>query len=179
MDSLPKAFIAGNFMWPSLQDWISALYIIVPIYCTNGAPVIFGGGRPIDFGKSLKDGERVFGDHKTIQGFGSGVIVGITVGLFEGYLFSWNLLPVAVLASLGALLGDLGGAFLKRRLGIKPGGALPGLDQLDFVVGALLAASAIIKISSGSFLILFLVTPPIHFLTNVGAYVLGLKSAYW
>jgi len=28
-------------------------------------------------------------------------------------------------------------------------------------------------------LILFLVTPPIHFLTNVGAYALGLKEHYW
>jgi CDP-2,3-bis-(O-geranylgeranyl)-sn-glycerol synthase len=166
-------------MWPSMQDWISAVYIIVPIYCTNGAPVVFGGGRPIDFGKSLRDGERIFGDHKTIRGFASGVIVGIIVALFEGHFFSGNLFPVAILASLGALLGDLGGAFFKRRLGIMPGRALPGLDQLDFVAGAVLASSAVIEISLGSLLILFLVTPPIHFLTNLGAYVLRLKSTYW
>ena len=177
--NLTEVLVVDDFMWPSLLDWVSALYLIVPIYCTNGAPVIFGGGGPIDFGRSLKDGERIFGDHKTVLGFASGVIVGITVGLFEGYLFSWSLLPVAVLASVGALLGDLGGAFLKRRLGIKPGGPLPGLDQLDFVIGAVLAVSAIAQISLGSLVILFLVTPPIHFLTNVGAYGLGLKSTYW
>lgn len=162
-----------------MQDWASALFIIVPIYCTNGAPVIFGGGRPIDFGRLLSDGERIFGDHKTIRGLVSGISVGIIVGLSEAYLFSGTLLPVAVLASLGALLGDLAGAFVKRRLKIKPGGSLPGLDQLDFVVGAILLVSIISEISLGSMLILFLVTPPLHFLTNAGAYVLGLKSTYW
>ncbi len=166
-------------MWPSLQDWALALYIIVPTYCTNGAPVIFGGGRPIDLGRSLSDGERIFGDNKTFRGFASGLIVGTIVGLAGSYFLSANLLLVAVPASLGALLGDLTGACLKRRLKIKPGAPLPGLDQLDFVIGALLFASLFSEISVGVVLILLFVTPPIHFLTNVGAYFLGLKSTYW
>ncbi len=166
-------------MWPSVQDWISALYVIVPVYCTNGAPVIFGGGRPIDFGKYLSDGERIFGDHKTIRGFASGLIAGIIVGSFEYYFLSANLFLVAILASLGALLGDLGGAFLKRRLKIEPGRPLPGVDQLDFVVGAALLVSIVFDFSLGSILILLVVTPPIHFLTNLGAYALGLKPTYW
>jgi CDP-2,3-bis-(O-geranylgeranyl)-sn-glycerol synthase len=166
-------------LWPSTQDWISALYIIAPTYCTNGAPVIFGGGLSIDFGKSLPDGQRIFGDNKTVRGFLSGVIVGAIVGVFGYYLSASNLLLIAVLASLGALLGDLAGAFLKRRLKIKPGGPLPGVDQLDFVLGALLMVSLFYGISIGTAVILIFVTPPIHFLTNVGAYFLGLKSTYW
>ena len=83
------------------------------------------------------------------------------------------------MASLGALLGDIGGAFIKRRLGIKPGGAFPVLDQLDFVIGAVLLASTISNVSLGTALIVLFETPPFHFLTNLGAYLLGLKSTYW
>jgi CDP-2,3-bis-(O-geranylgeranyl)-sn-glycerol synthase len=168
-----------NRVWPTVQDWVEALYIIVPIYCTNGAPVLFGGGPPVDLGKSLSDGERIFGGHKTIRGFASGLVVGGIVGVFEKAYISSSLLPAALLASLGALLGDLGGAFIKRRLKIPPGRSLPGIDQLDFVIGAVLLASTVLQFSLGSLLILFMVTPPIHFLANVSAYALGLKSNYW
>ena len=155
------------------------MYIILPVYCTNGAPVIFGGGRPIDFGKSLSDGQRIFGDHKTIRGFVSGLIVGVVVGGFESAFAYPNLIFVATLASLGALIGDLAGAVLKRRLKIRPGGSLPVFDQLDFVVGAILFVSPIASLSISTALILLLVTPPIHFLANLGAYALGLKSTRW
>jgi len=45
----------------------NALYYIFPAYCANGAPVLFGGGRPIDGGKKLGDGKPIFGSHKTIR----------------------------------------------------------------------------------------------------------------
>jgi len=166
-------------VWPTLQDWLSALYIIVPTYCTNGAPVLFGGGVPIDLGRTLADGQRILGDHKTFRGFFSGLVTGTLVGLVCSYVFARNLVSIAVLASFGALLGDMAGALLKRRMKIAPGGALPIVDQLDFVVGAVLCVSLFTEISLGTVLILFLVTPPIHLLTNIGAYVLGLKDRYW
>ena len=168
-----------RLLWPTIQDWFSALYIILPIYCTNGAPVIFGGGRPIDLGRRFVDGERVFGDNKTFRGFVGGLIVGTLVGALCSYVFSENLLTVAVSASLGAMLGDLAGAFVKRRLKIEPGGSLPIVDQLDFVVGAIILVSLFSAISLPVVLILLLVTPPIHLLTNAGAYALGLKDRYW
>jgi CDP-2,3-bis-(O-geranylgeranyl)-sn-glycerol synthase len=130
-------------------------------------------------GMRLGDGERVLGDNKTVRGLIGGLIVGAVVGVACSYVFSMNLLPIAILASMGALLGDLAGALLKRRLKIPPGGALPVVDQLDFVVGAVLCVSVFFQISLAVVLILFLVTPPIHFLTNVGAYALGLKEHYW
>jgi CDP-2,3-bis-(O-geranylgeranyl)-sn-glycerol synthase len=166
-------------LWPSIQDSVSALYIIVPIYCTNGAPVIFGGGEPIDFGRTLSDGERVFGNHKTIRGFLSGLLVGGLVGIVESILLGASLLEIALLASAGALLGDLLAAFMKRRLGIQPGKPLPVVDQLDFVLGAVVAVSLISVPTPGTLVILLCVTPPIHLLTNMGAYKLGLKSTYW
>jgi CDP-2,3-bis-(O-geranylgeranyl)-sn-glycerol synthase len=151
----------------------------MPIYCTNGAPVLFGGGRPIDSGKSLSDGQRVFGDHKTFRGFASGLVIGVVVGIIEFLFISRTLLPIAIVASLGALLGDLAGAFVKRRLRIAPGGAFPVVDQLDFVLGAILLVSMVTGLTPWTILILLLVTPPIHVLTNVVAHALGLKSTYW
>jgi CDP-2,3-bis-(O-geranylgeranyl)-sn-glycerol synthase len=166
-------------LWPSIQDWISALYIIVPIYCTNGAPVIFGGGEPIDFGTTLSDGERLFGNHKTIRGFLSGLIVGGLVGIVESILIAASLFEIALLASAGALLGDLLAAFIKRRMRIKPGKPLPIVDQLDFVLGAVVAVSLISVPTAGTLVILLCVTPPIHLIANIGAYKLGIKSTYW
>jgi CDP-2,3-bis-(O-geranylgeranyl)-sn-glycerol synthase len=133
----------------------------------------------MDFGRSLSDGQRIFGDHKTVRGFASGLTVGAIVGVFESMFLAQNLLPLAFLASLGALLGDMIGAFVKRRLGIKPGGLFPVLDQLDFVVGAAVLASLVLDVSLGTAVIVLLVTPPIHLLANLGAYLLGLKSTYW
>ena len=173
------AFRLVRDLWPQPQDWFSALYIILPTYCANGAPVIFGGGRPIDLGKTLPDGQRILGDNKTIRGFVGGIIVGTLVGLLCSYIFAINLMPIALPASVGALLGDIVGALFKRRLHIKPGDALPGVDQLDFVVGSMLLVSLFFPISLVVALILLVVTPPIHFLTNVGAYLLGLKENYW
>jgi len=166
-------------LWPTSQDWLSALYIIAPIYCTNGAPVIFGGGRAVDFGKTLPDGERILGDHKTMRGLLSGLIIGTTVGIFESFLSGVNMTAMAAFASAGALLGDLAGAFVKRRMHIQPGQPLPGVDQLDFVLGAVLAVCLIYAPTSGTLLILFCVTPPIHLLSNMCAYKLGLKSNFW
>lgn len=130
-------------------------------------------------GRNFVDGERIFGDNKTFRGFVSGLIVGAIVGVLCSYIFSKNLLTIAMSASLGALLGDLAGAFVKRRMKIKPGDPLPIVDQLDFVVGALTLVSLFSTISLPVALILLLVTPPIHFLTNVAAYCLGLKEHYW
>ena len=163
-----------------------ALKFIFPAYCANGTPVLAGGGTKMDFGKNFIDGKRVFGNNKTFRGFFFGWGVGIFVGLMEGLVFGYNNYPIifALLTPLGALLGDLFGAFLKRRLDIAPGGLLPIVDQLDFVVGAVLFALPLaitgwIVFSWEVAVTVLLITPPIHLLTNFGAYKLKLKKHPW
>jgi CDP-2,3-bis-(O-geranylgeranyl)-sn-glycerol synthase len=157
---------------------VEALEFIFPAYCANGAPVLAGGGLPMDFGKNFVDGKRVFGNNKTFRGFFFGLAVGVGVGLIEWMLFDYPLL-FSLLSPLGALLGDLTAAFLKRRLNIAPGGLLPIIDQVDFVVGALVFSLPLGIIYWELAVVVLIITPPIHLLTNFGAYKLKLKKNPW
>jgi len=157
---------------------IEALKLIFPAYCANAAPVLAGGGSPMDFGKNFTDGRRIFGKNKTFRGFFFGLAIGVLVGLMENFLFGYPIL-FSVLSPLGALLGDLTGAFVKRRLDIAPGGLLPIVDQIDFVVGAIVFSLPLSIISLELAVAMLIITPPIHLLTNYAAYKLKLKNNPW
>ncbi|MEM2971854.1 MAG: CDP-2,3-bis-(O-geranylgeranyl)-sn-glycerol synthase [Candidatus Bathyarchaeia archaeon] len=161
-----------------MELFTEALKFIFPAYCANAVPVIAGGGHPIDFGKKFFDGKPIFGKNKTIRGFVFGLVIGTFVGLLESMFFCYPIL-FGLLLSVGALFGDLAGAFLKRRLGIPPGGLLPIIDQIDFVVGALLFALPLQILNLNLGITVLIITPPIHLLTNYAAYKLGLKSNPW
>ncbi|MCL2287626.1 MAG: CDP-2,3-bis-(O-geranylgeranyl)-sn-glycerol synthase, partial [Candidatus Bathyarchaeota archaeon] len=165
---------------------IVALLFIFPAYCANATPVLAGGGPKIDFGKNFIDGKRLFGDNKTFKGFFFGWAIGLGVGLIVCYFFIPSFpLIFAVLTPLGALLGDLAAAFLKRRLSIVPGGMLPVIDQIDFVIGAIvfsLPLSLILPFAVQFWEIAIaalLITPPVHLFTNICAYKLKLKKHPW
>ena len=161
-----------------LQLIVEALKFIFPAYCANAIPVITGGGYPIDFGKNFLDGRPIFGKNKTFQGFLCGLSVGTAVGLAESIVFGYPVLFGLVL-SLGALLGDLVAAFVKRRIGLMPGEMLPVIDQVDFVVGAVLLSLFVLAPPWELILAVLIITPPIHLLTNFAAYKVGLKKNPW
>jgi len=156
-----------------------AIYIAIPAYIANSLAVVFKGGPPIDCGRRFIDGERIFGANKTIRGFVFGLICGFLATIVEGFLLGSGLLLLGVLASLGALLGDLFGAFIKRRLRLEPGAPFPLLDQLDFIFGALFVSYPISRVTLGTVIILVIFTPPIHLLANLIAYRLGAKDNWW
>jgi CDP-2,3-bis-(O-geranylgeranyl)-sn-glycerol synthase len=89
---------------------------------------------------------------------------------------------VVVLFPLGAMLGDIGASFLKRRTGRERGTPLPGVDQLDFVVGSLLLALVgapgwvVETFTTGVLVVVFVLTPILHVLTNGIGYALGVKD---
>jgi len=157
---------------------IGALKFIFPAYCANATPVLAGGGTKMDFGKSFSDGKRVFGNNKTFRGFFFGLAIGIFVGLLECMFFKFPIL-FSILIPLGALLGDLAGAFVKRRLGIAPGGLLPLVDQVDFVIGALVFSIPLALVNWELGLTVLLITPPIHLFTNFLAFKMKLKKNPW
>ncbi len=164
----------------------TALEFIFPAYCANGTPVLAGGGPKMDLGKNFIDGKRIFGNNKTFRGFFFGWGIGILVGVVEGFVFGFDKFPLwfALLIPLGALLGDLTGAFIKRRLSIPPGGLLPIVDQVDFVVGAVVFSLPLVLtgwhlLTWPVAVVALLITPPIHLFTNFLAYKLKLKKNPW
>jgi CDP-2,3-bis-(O-geranylgeranyl)-sn-glycerol synthase len=157
---------------------VEALKFIFPAYCANAIPVIVGGGRPLDLDKKFFDGKPILGKNKTYRGFFSGLLIGTFVGSMESLFFNYPPL-FGLLLSLGALFGDLAGAFLKRRLGLAPGELLPIVDQIDFIVGAILFSFPMQILTIDLAITTLIITPPIHLLTNFAAYKLGLKSNPW
>lgn len=163
----------------TVNDVLALIYFIAPAYAANSTPVLFAGGKPLDLGRSFLDGERIFGSHKTVRGTLGGLLSGFAVSIVE-----YALMPVyhpclGFTVTVGSILGDLAGAFMKRRVRIKPGDPAPILDQLSFILGAALLSYPLWNFTPFIVLVAVLVTPPIHFAANVIAYALGLKDKYW
>ncbi|MFA6328796.1 MAG: CDP-2,3-bis-(O-geranylgeranyl)-sn-glycerol synthase [Candidatus Micrarchaeia archaeon] len=92
--------------------WAMQLILfILPAYFANSVPVVLGGGAPIDGGRKWNDGQRLFGDGKTVRGFFAGVAAGVAVGAVEGILLTGGALDIyAGTFAGGAVAGGSGGA---------------------------------------------------------------------
>jgi CDP-2,3-bis-(O-geranylgeranyl)-sn-glycerol synthase len=133
-------------------------------------------------------------------------ITGTTLGVYKLYSkFSYyqyyfiggplNQYPIGILmlgfrivfCSYGAAFGDIAGSFLKRRFDIKSGAPFWVVDQLDFVVGAIIFASIPALFFPGFYFIpdiniiifLLILTPSVSFIANTIAYLIKLKDVPW
>ncbi|MEM0361534.1 MAG: CDP-2,3-bis-(O-geranylgeranyl)-sn-glycerol synthase [Sulfolobales archaeon] len=170
---------------------VRALILFLPAMVANALPVLvrvfFRNRHPIDFNKNFIDGRRVLGDGKTWEGFVLGLSGSLLLGLGYVYIFGNGLWVLyAFFMSLGALLGDLINAFVKRRLGMRGGAPFPPFDQIDYLLGSFL----IIRLSGvdlllstsldlQSLLIAMVVSLILHPLTNFIAYLFGIKDVPW
>ena len=153
----------------------------MPAYIANLSGLAFGGTTPVDFGKNFIDNRRIFGDGVTWKGLIFGTITGTLVGAIEGVII-WDPvygLIIGFLLSFGALLGDAAGSFIKRRIGLGRGRPAPILDQLDFVAGALILASLYTSISLETIIIIAILTVIIHLISNIVAYLIGMKDVWY
>jgi len=166
-----------------------ALWLIFPAYVANASAVIFGGGKPIDFGKTWR-GKPILGEGKTWRGLAGGIFSGIAAGTIMNMIYpsfgeGMESLTILFALSLGALVGDMAESFLKRRLGRRRGEPWPVADQIDFLLGALLFSFIISRewfvsnFTPYRILFLLIFTPLIHLATNLLAYVLKLKKVPW
>ena len=154
------------------------IFYILSAYVANGAPVLFGGGAPLDRNKKL-NGKPIFGRHKTANGFTAGVASGILIGFIESFFVPY-MFAIGIYLSLGALTGDLAGSFFKRRLGIREGKSNIVLDEYFFLFFALLFAFPSGNLPSlYGIIFLIILTGVLHKFTNYAAYRLGLKKVPW
>ncbi|MDZ7702374.1 MAG: CDP-2,3-bis-(O-geranylgeranyl)-sn-glycerol synthase [Halobacteriales archaeon] len=178
-----------------LEVGVLAIWAMLPAYLPNNVAVVAGGGPPIDGGRRWR-GARLLGDGKTWRGLAAGVLAGLLVAVVLtalvpaasgvlGVPVPAFTLGAAVALPAGALLGDIGASFLKRRLGRERGAAVPLLDQLDLVVGAVALAFLLAPgWAAGTFTLpvlaaVVVLTPALHLGTNAVGYALGLKREPW
>ncbi len=157
---------------------IYPILYILPAYVANGSPVIFGGGKPLDFNKRF-GGKRIFGSHKTIRGLVAGLLSGFIIAGAESAFLPY-MLAIGIMLSIGTHAGDLLGSFLKRRMNLASGISVPFMDQYLFLVFALLFALPFGHTPNAyGLLFLIVLTGLLHVFTNVGAHKLKLKEVPW
>ena len=158
---------------------------------------------PIDGGKCLKDGRRIFGDNKTIIGFISMVcfctvyqlLCGLLCNLLDlnGFNDLYSIHPNTIGLNLlfGLLVGitymlfELPNSFLKRRLGIgsgKQGNGMIGtlffiIDQIDSLIGVFFVLFLFSDIGVIGYLIYLFVGAFTHIAINVVLRMLKLRKS--
>jgi CDP-2,3-bis-(O-geranylgeranyl)-sn-glycerol synthase len=156
-------------------NWfLGTIWLFLPAYFANAAPVLLHGGGSLDGGRSWSDGKRILGDHKTVYGTAAGIAVGALFAVVQGNALQGTLFAV------GAIGGDLLFAFIKRRLGLEPGKPLPLWDQVGFVIIAILLGSIVLpRPTWQQDVAMILTTIPVHYVSNLFAWGLSWKKEPW
>lgn len=182
-----------------MQNILVALYLFLPAYTANMAPVfakrfpvLSALAWPLDRGVMLS-GQPLLGPHKTFRGILVGLLAGIATAALQRFLaerseffagissephFSTSPFVWGSALSGGALLGDLVKSFLKRRFGIPSGQRWIPWDQLDYAIGGLLVGSLFTPFPWQVIVIILVATPLVGLLVNIGGYLLSMKEAW-
>lgn len=160
-------------------------------------------GRPIDAGRNLADGKRIFGDNKTWKGFFGYMILGTLMCFIWGiccnaspalaghnYFYfehsntiQYNLLCGLLLGTAYALF-ELPNSFLKRRIGIEPGKTMNGwqkaffvfLDQADSIFGCVLVVCIFHPLPVWYYFLFVFVGAVTHIIFNMLLYCAHLRK---
>ncbi len=165
----------------SLHDLAYTIILFIPAMVSNGSATLISRGRPLDLGKFFIDGRRILGDGKTLEGFFLGLYYGVSFVITIGVIKEDpGLIELGLGSCLGALIGDIIGSFIKRRLGMERGKKAPILDQLDFAIGATLFMMLLgARLAFVNLIIVYILIYILHVYTNKLAYYLGLKNVPW
>lgn len=159
---------------------LKIIFILIPMYAANSGAMLFGGKTPLDFKTNI------FGNGKTIKGTFFGILTGLIVSLTLNALFPETqtffgntYFFYASLLSIGAILGDLTGSFIKRRIGLKQGYPVMILDQTDFVFGGLFLGANYYFPTLLETITILITTIIAHKLVNLIAFKLKMKKVPW
>ncbi|NNL86764.1 MAG: CDP-archaeol synthase [Myxococcales bacterium] len=152
---------------------------------------------PIDRGARL-GGKPIFGSHKTFRG-PLAMVVGTALTLWiqarwlhevpaarHLELFDYGATSPWFLGAalgLGAALAELPNSFVKRRLGVAPGGASKGarvavfyfVDQVDLLAGAWIVLASVVAPTASRILISVAIVFIGHAIVSVVGYWLGMR----
>jgi CDP-2,3-bis-(O-geranylgeranyl)-sn-glycerol synthase len=158
------------------------MYFMLPVYLANMAPPFMRfwpwWNPPIS--------RRWLGDHKTLLGFGLGIVVALLTTFVQAQLdwagslvpySEWPLLGIAF--GIGAMGGDSAKSFVKRKIGIAPGARWIPVDQLDFVVGALLIVWPWASITWSDVAVILVLSFLGDIAVNHAAYWMGIRDTRW
>jgi CDP-2,3-bis-(O-geranylgeranyl)-sn-glycerol synthase len=157
-------------------------YLMLPAYAANMAPPFVrfwkGWNRPIH--------ASALGNHKTVLGFAAGVIAAVlTTGAQAAIqvpspLLDYSQWPWLGLGfGAGAMTGDCVKSYFKRRRNIVPGRPWIPFDQLDFVIGALLAIGPFSALDLGDAVSIVVMSFIGDMAVNRLAYAIGVKTSPW
>lgn len=166
-------------------------------------PILKQLQRPMDGGRTLSDGRRLFGEHKTWKGFFGYVAITpiwtIILGLIAtaspryeamNYLYVhhentplYNLI-IGIALGLAYASFELPNSFMKRRIGIDEGETAAGpirhlfifIDQADSVIGCVLVLALVYPMTAAFFGAYVLLGAGIHILLNFLLRLAGLRK---
>ena len=161
---------------------VQLLYLMLPVYAANMAPPFVkfwpGWNKPLD--------ERRLGAHKTVMGVVFGLIAALATAWaqwqvgWQDALVDYRQWPLLGLAcGTGALAGDALKSFVKRRIGIAPGARWIPADQLDFVVGGLVALAPFAPLTLADCAIVLVVSFVGDIAVNQVSFRLGVRDTKW
>lgn len=157
--------------------------------------------KPIDGGKNMKDGKRIFGNNKTWIGFISMSIICMFCQLIWGFicnicnlvsrnelyiLYDNNLkfnLIVGFCFGFIYMLFELPNSFIKRRFNIEPGKTIRGFkgffffifDQVDSLIGVFLLLYYLSSLTLGEYLNYIILGGITHIIINFILYKLNIR----
>ncbi len=181
------------------MNLLIAIWVFLPAGLANMAPVIANNipllknfTQPLDGNKKFR-GKRIFGDHKTVRGLLSGVLMGLCVGLIQILIFnllgwpsndvsaidygSLQAIYLGAILGLGAITGDAIKSFFKRQVGIEPGKNWFFFDQSDYVIGAILISLPFYTLPFSTYIFLLFIGLILHPVINFFAWLLHLQDS--
>jgi len=179
-----------------LKELIFAFWFFGPVGLANlGAflsakiPGLKKLSYPIDFNLKFR-GKRIFGSHKTIRGFITGIAIGIITVSFQIYAYNRSaflqgIMPIdysvidpvifGFLCGFGALAGDAIKSFFKRQISIFPGQSWFPFDQTDYIIGGILFTWIYIPLDFVQYMFILIIWFLLHPFTSFIGYLLRLK----
>jgi len=158
-----------------INAFLSALWFFMPAGIANAMPLLAARipalkdyDQPMDFNKTFRE-KRIFGSHKTWRGLIFSYFATIPFVALQQYLYNGsdfvrsisyfdynevNILWLTLLFVVGALGADALRSFFKRQSGVKPGETWFPFDQIDYVIGGLLATSLVVQLEPIQYLLI-------------------------